>query len=442
METRVMGKDKLFYTTTTYLLHLRISMGCLDRKRLFRVTMLDPSQGFMILGESLEILELPRWYFLQSSVDADEPFTLKIGQLAWESSTVHRTEYLEMVKGPFPTGISHGASLFWPYRSNSSHRPLITKLPVALCAQARSEDGMPLHTLAFAWARRKTGVKDLLAVRFATMMPRWVHCCGKLRGMSRAYLAGHTSPDPIDPHKFQTRRASSKNNVLVIEELILLLIGCEVLGSFSINNLKSNSWRAENPSEQSRLAILFCKEDSYGRTCRSVVRLCFNQVLTSIVVGRKVFSHDVAPKTAPMAEIALASHISSNGKVQFGAIQDWKLPNNDGQLVVALQKCILEMGRQFLEFNLGRFMNGRFNGFSFTEVELFPTSRHILFMIWEWGWWLLSKLLLEAGCPPQDHSRKDYMLDNPVRLLDQGKSRLLREAGNHYPQMELGVERK
>ncbi|GJU94152.1 hypothetical protein Tco_1318908 [Tanacetum coccineum] len=28
--------------------------------------------------------------------------------------------------------------------------------------------------------------------------------------------------------------------------------------------------------------------------------------------------------------------------------------NNDGQLVVALQKCLLEMGRQFLEFNLSR----------------------------------------------------------------------------------------
>ncbi|GJT12844.1 hypothetical protein Tco_0859886 [Tanacetum coccineum] len=40
------------------------------------------------------------------------------------------------------------------------------------------------------------------------------------------------------------------------------------------------------------------------------------------------------------------------------------------------------MGWQFLEFNLGRFIKGRFTVFSFTDFEFFPNFRHILFMIW------------------------------------------------------------
>ncbi|GKE48294.1 hypothetical protein Tco_1479552, partial [Tanacetum coccineum] len=64
-------------------------------------------------------------------------------------------------------------------------------------------------------------------------------------------------------------------------------------------------------------------------------------------------------------ESSLFSFISTKGLLAFQShlivnlYVAYELSYNDGQLVVALQKCILEMGRQFLEFNLGRFMNGR-----------------------------------------------------------------------------------
>ncbi|GKB17993.1 hypothetical protein Tco_0851916 [Tanacetum coccineum] len=51
----------------------------------------------------------------------------------------------------------------------------------------------------------------------------------------------------------------------------------------------------------------------------------------------------------------------------------------------------------------------------------------------------LFKMLLEAGCPSSDNSRMDFMLGQyGIILLDQGKVGLFEEAGNHYPQKELG----
>ncbi|GJT63634.1 hypothetical protein Tco_1015114 [Tanacetum coccineum] len=46
------------------------------------------------------------------------------------------------------------------------------------------------------------------------------------------------------------------------------MIGCEVLGSFSINNFEVKFLEEENPSEQSRLGILFCKEILKGGMVR------------------------------------------------------------------------------------------------------------------------------------------------------------------------------
>ncbi|GJV41458.1 hypothetical protein Tco_0422899 [Tanacetum coccineum] len=60
-------------------------------------------------------------------------------------------------------------------------------------------------------------------------------------------------------------------------------------------------------------------------------------------------------------------------------------------------------GQEFLVVHLGRFINGRFNSFSFTEFKLFPSSRHILFMGFfrrGVGGLHVSKLLLEAGSVP------------------------------------------
>nr|GEX37138.1 hypothetical protein [Tanacetum cinerariifolium] len=57
--------------------------------------------------------------------------------------------------------------------------------------------------------------------------------------------------------------------------------------------------------------------------------------------------------------------------------------NIQEQLVVAFQICVFKMGRQVLKFNLRRFINGRFDCFSFTSLEFVLERRHRLFMIGE-----------------------------------------------------------
>ncbi|GKF18354.1 hypothetical protein Tco_0063272, partial [Tanacetum coccineum] len=79
------------------------------------------------------------------------------------------------------------------------------------------------------------------------------------------------------------------------------MIGCEIFGSFCVNYFESELLKEENPPEQSRLGIFFSKSIFYG----GVIRIHYALV---------------QDETAPMAK-SLASHISSKGRSQSGAIK-------------------------------------------------------------------------------------------------------------------------
>ncbi|GJS02465.1 hypothetical protein Tco_1394093 [Tanacetum coccineum] len=93
-----------------------------------------------------------------------------------------------------------------------------------------------------------------------------------------------------------------------------------------------------------------------------------------------------------------------------------------GQLIVTSKNAVIQDGGWlFLEFNLGRFINGRFNGFSFTEFELFPNFRHIV-LIWEGGGGSLFKIALEQDVPSGILLKLDQLQIKLVHLL--GKNRI------------------
>ncbi|GKF30258.1 hypothetical protein Tco_0100056, partial [Tanacetum coccineum] len=79
------------------------------------------------------------------------------------------------------------------------------------------------------------------------------------------------------------------------------MIGREILGSICVNYFEFELLKEENPPEQSLLGIVFSKEIFEG----GVIRI------------HNAFVQD---ETAPMAK-SLASHISSKGKSQSGAIK-------------------------------------------------------------------------------------------------------------------------
>ncbi|GKF44235.1 hypothetical protein Tco_0130787, partial [Tanacetum coccineum] len=78
------------------------------------------------------------------------------------------------------------------------------------------------------------------------------------------------------------------------------MISREILGSFCVNYFEFELSKEENPPEQSRIGIFFSKEIFKG----GVIRIHY------------AFVQD---ETAHMAK-SLASHISSKGKSQSGAI--------------------------------------------------------------------------------------------------------------------------
>ncbi|GKD90936.1 hypothetical protein Tco_1366443 [Tanacetum coccineum] len=92
------------------------------------------------------------------------------------------------------------------------------------------------------------------------------------------------------------------------------MIGREILGSFSVNYFEIELLKEENPPEQSRLGILFSKKIFEG----GMVRM--HDAFVHDEVRPEFFKSIHYGKTAPIAK-SLASHMSSKGKSQSGAIK-------------------------------------------------------------------------------------------------------------------------
>ncbi|GKA91501.1 hypothetical protein Tco_0813371 [Tanacetum coccineum] len=90
------------------------------------------------------------------------------------------------------------------------------------------------------------------------------------------------------------------------------MIGREILDSFCVNYFEFKLLKEENPPEQSRLGIFFSKEIFEGGVIR--IHNAFVQDEAYSAFPRRCL------KTAPMAKL-FASHISSKGKSQSGAIK-------------------------------------------------------------------------------------------------------------------------
>ncbi|GJU65446.1 hypothetical protein Tco_1247281 [Tanacetum coccineum] len=129
-------------------------------------------------------------------------------------------------------------------------------------------------------------------------------------------LVGKKKPESSRP-SFSDARGHALHN-----ESTRVMIGCEVLGSFSINNFEVKFLEEENPPEQSRLGILFCKEILKGGMVLVVVRLCFT-IKVYLHSGWAENVSRVVAQNATMAK-SIASHISSNGGPVWSN-HDWEL---------------------------------------------------------------------------------------------------------------------
>ncbi|GJW59667.1 hypothetical protein Tco_0109002 [Tanacetum coccineum] len=108
--------------------------------------------------------------------------------------------------------------------------------------------------------------------------------------------------------------------------------------TFSINDFEVEFFEMRTHRSNLPLAILFCKE----------ILNKGGMVLTGIVDSPKiVFSSTFLAKTAPIAK-SLASHISSNGRSQFGCNQRLELPLNlKFGVFPPFEACGLKRERQF-----------------------------------------------------------------------------------------------
>ncbi|GJU39668.1 hypothetical protein Tco_1192625 [Tanacetum coccineum] len=191
METRVM--EKTSYTTTT-LITITDKHGVPPTKRLFRVTMLDPSQGFIDPWGKFGDLELPSVCRTKIFSDVIRAITTGFSVCPRKSLSGFKEEDSISQLGWSFDGISSRCEVF----------PDVGTVTVLENSWASFIDGGP---------EDKRIQRSFLVLRFAPCVPT--------------------------------------------------MIGCEVLGSFSINDFEVKFLEEENPFllEQSRsLDILFCKE--------------------------------------------------------------------------------------------------------------------------------------------------------------------------------------
>ncbi|GJZ37960.1 hypothetical protein Tco_0584151 [Tanacetum coccineum] len=116
-----------------------------------------------------------------------------------------------------------------------------------------------------------------------------------------------------------------------------------------------------------------------------------------------------------------------------GCLNTFEACGLTGEAVLTREFPKDEMG-QFLEFNFSRFINGRSMVLASSEfLSSFLPPAYIVYVLGVGSCGSLSKLLLDAGWSPQDHSRMDYMLGHSDSSARPWKESTLREAGNHYP---------
>ncbi|GKA50544.1 hypothetical protein Tco_0743617 [Tanacetum coccineum] len=232
------GKDKLSYTTTT-LITTTDKHGVPPTKRLFRVAMLDPSQGFIDpLGGKFGDLATTKVWYVPSKV-------------VFDALTFH----FEI----WPFGLRKLNCAVRKYSSDGEraiHRgsKFLALRPSRLCAQARSEWG---------------------ACRPYTKLVEYTHVgvfCKLCEGLSQ-FLTNRGIF--IDGGLKKEEKPESKIFLAVRVFQLDLYDRCEVSAPLVSITLKSNSWRRRNPSSESRLGILFCKEILKGGMGVSVMHYAF-----------------------------------------------------------------------------------------------------------------------------------------------------------------------
>ncbi|GJR77013.1 hypothetical protein Tco_0089378 [Tanacetum coccineum] len=170
-----------------------------------------------------------------------------------------------------------------------------------------SLDGCTSLVLDKLWAfyldvgRKKPEVKDTFCCEVAHVSPVGP-LLASFETVEKLSLPLHTIALSLDRTYFEYRRGRPEGFPIGNDDR---LRGSQA--PFCINNLESNLLEEEN-HRRSSLASFFAKEILKGGMVRCTMSLfrCWRNV-----------SHDVAPKTAPMAK-SLASHIVQM-KVQFGA---------------------------------------------------------------------------------------------------------------------------
>nr|GFC41937.1 hypothetical protein [Tanacetum cinerariifolium] len=113
----------------------------------------------------------------------------------------------------------------------------------------------------------ETGIKDLFGSEVSTMMSSRGSIVASFENFE-SFLAVHTPPDHLIRANLKQKRVVPEIVFYILEKLVLLLsrhtlnkkIDRVVLGSFSVNDIEIKLLEEPNPTEQSRLSILFGKE--------------------------------------------------------------------------------------------------------------------------------------------------------------------------------------